>query len=199
VNSFFAVRHRGGLFCFCHVFTSFKSVKLLNDLPFCGKIASKGGEIMEYYPAFICENGHVIQLFSDSCTDRFCTTCGARVISQCPNCNAVIRGSLRGYFGPAPKYTAPAYCKDCGKPYPWTKNAIEATILLLKEERNLADDDRQKLIDILPDAIAEIPRTQLAAIRIRKGIAATGSFVAEGLRQFAIDFGCEFLKKQLDL
>lgn len=154
---------------------------------------------MAHYPAFICENGHVIKSLSDSCTDKFCTICGARVIFKCPNCNIVIRGRSRDTYGFVTEYTAPAYCKDCGKPYPWTRNAIEATVLMLEEETNLAHDERQKIIDILPDVITETPRTQLAAVRIRKAIASAGSFVAEGLRQFAIDFGCELLKKQLDL
>ena len=70
---------------------------------------------------------------------------------------------------------------------------------MLKEEPGLTFDECQKLIDILPDVITETPKTQLAAIRIRKTIATAGKFVAEGLRKFVIDFGCEVLKKQLEL
>lgn len=154
---------------------------------------------MTHYPAFICEKGHVIESLSDSCADKYCTVCGARVISKCPNCGAILRGKSRDAYGYLEAYTAPAYCKDCGKPYPWTKIAIEATVLMLKEETGLADDERQKLIDVLPDVIAETPRTPLAATRIRKAISSAGRFVAEGIRQFVIDCGCEFLKKQLDL
>lgn len=154
---------------------------------------------MSYYPAFICENGHVVKSLSDSCSDKFCSICGARVIHKCPNCNAVIRGHSRETYGFLTEYTAPSYCIDCGKPYPWIVNAIEATALMLKEEPGLTFDECQKLIDILPDVITETPKTQLAAIRIRKTIATAGKFVAEGLRKFVIDFGCEVLKKQLEL
>ena len=154
---------------------------------------------MGHYPAFICENGHTIRTSSDSCNDKFCSTCGARVISKCPNCNSVIRGKERDAYGFAAIYITPAYCKDCGKPYPWIVNAIEATSLMLQEEPELAFDEYQKLIDILPDAITETPRTPLAAVRIRKALTTAGKFVADGLRKFVIDFGCEVLKKQLDL
>ena len=154
---------------------------------------------MSYYPAFICENGHVIRTATDSCTDKFCSACGAHVIHKCPNCNSVIRGKDRDAYGFAAIYITPAYCKDCGKPYPWIVNAIEATALILQEEPGLTFDECQKLIDILPDVVTETPKTQLAAVRIKKAFATAGTFVADGLRKFAIDFGCELLKKQLDL
>lgn len=154
---------------------------------------------MSYYPAFICENGHVVKSLTETCSDKFCSTCGARVISKCPNCNAVIRGRPRETYGFLTEYTTPAYCKDCGKPYPWIVNAIEATALILQEEPGLTFDECQKLIDILPDVITETPKTQLAAVRIKKAFTTAGAFVADGLRKFAIDFGCELLKKQLDL
>ena len=154
---------------------------------------------MSYYPAFICENGHTISSSSDACTDRFCSTCGGRVFNQCPECHKQIRGKYRDSIGLMAKYKVPAYCRDCGKPYPWTKIAIETTVLMLEEEANLTFADRQKLIEVLPDAITETPKTPLAAIRIRKAIETASSFVAEGLRQFVIDFGCELLKNKIGL
>ena len=80
----------------------------------------------------------------------------------------------------------------------WTSASIEATAHLV-EESELDVAAQRKLIEILPDVIAETPKTQLAAYRIQKAICEGSKFVAEGLRQCVIEFGCELLKKQLDL
>ena len=61
-------------------------------------------------------------------------------------------------------------------------------------ESEMDDAAQEKLIESLPDMLAETPRTQLAAVRYKKA-AALGGFLAEGLRDFAVTFGCEaFLK-----
>ena len=153
---------------------------------------------MTYYPAFICENGHEISTLSNSCSDKYCSKCGSRIINRCPHCNGVIRGRPDESYGFITEFEVPTYCRSCGKPYPWTSAAIEATVHLL-EASDLTSVEQQDIVQILPDAISETPRTLLAAVRFKKALASAGSFVAEGLRQFAIDFGCELLKKQLDL
>ena len=91
----------------------------------------------------------------------------------------------------------PAYCRGCGKPYPWTERAIQATIELLAEDDNITADECNRLIEVLPDTISETPRTQLAIVRIKKALKYLGEFAADGIRQFIIDFGCELVKKQL--
>lgn len=154
---------------------------------------------MGHYPAFICENGHCLESLSHSCTDRFCSKCGAPVISKCPNCGSTIRGRSDGSYGFMVEYTVPGYCRDCGKPYPWIDAAIQATVDLLAEDDSMSDKDREKLIEILPDAVTETPRSQLATARIKKALASLGNFAAEGLKQFLLDFGCEIVKQQLGL
>lgn len=98
-----------------------------------------------------------------------------------------------------PEYTRAAYCRNCGKPYPWTKAAIEAATELIEEEEELDDIQRNKLLSSLPDIISETPKTQVAITRFKKALLAAGKFTVDGLRQFAIDFGCELAKKQLGL
>lgn len=153
---------------------------------------------MGNYPAYICRNGHAVSTLSLTCHDKYCAKCGAPVSSRCPSCNSTIRGRSDENVMWSSKYIVPAYCRDCGKPYPWTTAAIEATVCMLQES-DIPSEDQNKLIDILPDAITETPKTQLAAFRFQKAIATGGAFVAEGLRQFAIDFGCELLKKKVGL
>ena len=76
---------------------------------------------------------------------------------------------------------------------------MEAITELVMEDEELQDTAKEALVASLPDVIAETPKTQLATVRVKKALLAAGKFTAEGLRQFAIDFGCEFLKSQLGL
>jgi len=154
---------------------------------------------MGYFPAFICENGHEISTNSNACLDKFCTECGAPVISKCPSCGKTIRGISNGDYGFLCVYHVPAYCPDCGQPYPWTKTAIQATIDMLAEDEDYPEQDRERLVEVIPDIISETPKTKLAAVRVKKALNSLGSFAAEGLRSFLIDFGCEFVKSQIGL
>lgn len=151
---------------------------------------------MEYYPAYICENGHVVSSFEDHCANRYCKLCGAAVAAQCPSCNAVIQGNERGSSG---SYHAPAYCHACGQPYPWIERTIRAVAELLAEDEAITPDECNRLIEVLPDTLAETPRTQLAVARIKKALKHLSSITSEALRQFLIDWACELVKKQLGL
>lgn len=159
---------------------------------------------MGYYDvAQICLNGHCITGAARTCpSDRqnFCDKCGAATIMECPECHADIRGEYQadGLFNFA-AFPVPAYCSNCGKPYPWTKSAMEAVAELIQEDEDMQEAAKEALVASLPDVIAETPRTNLAATRVRKALLAAGRFTADGLRQFAIDFGCELVKQQLNL
>ena len=147
-------------------------------------------------PAYICENGHAVSTTSERCLDRFCSACGSAVISECPSCRAVIRGHRKNECG---YYKVPAYCPDCGSAYPWTQTALQTAIDLLIEDDELPAADREKLVAVLPDVIVETPKSNLAAVRLRKAIKTCTGMVGEALRQLVIDFGCELVKKQLGL
>ena len=59
-----------------------------------------------YDTAQICQGGHVINptsVGSPAHNQRFCHMCGKAAITACPAC------------------TAPSYCHNCGKGYPWTR------------------------------------------------------------------------------
>lgn len=149
----------------------------------------------------ICLNGHVILSDKWIVNDEFCEKCGAKMLDKCPSCGKPIKEwDYGGVFVVGnPEYERAAYCKNCGSPYPWTQSAINATAELLEEEEQLSELERNKLISSLPDIISETPKTQVAIVRFKKALLNIGKFTAEGLRQFAIDFGCELAKKQLGL
>lgn len=154
---------------------------------------------MSYYPAFICENGHAISTLSNICHDRFCTACGTPIISKCPNCQSGIRGKSDEGYAFMIEYKVPAYCPICGKPYPWTIASIEATASLLDVADEVPLADRETLKKLLPDAISQTPRTQLAAAFAKKIADAAGGVIAEGIFQFALNWGCEAFQKFLGI
>ena len=155
-----------------------------------------------YRIAQICLNGHCITDSVDMCpqlSQKFCQKCGAATITACPSCQASIRGDydIPGVITIGYKYKVPSYCYSCGKPYPWTQAAIDATKALIEEEQDLTKLQQSQLVEILPDIITETPKTKLAAARFKKALLAVGKFTAEGLRQFVIYFGCELVKREL--
>ena len=62
----------------------------------------------------VCMNGHVINAAvqnSPEFNKEFCTTCGAKTITKCPNCSSPIPGDLQdtgvlvlGFRTPAPGF-----------------------------------------------------------------------------------------------
>lgn len=156
---------------------------------------------MSDFYAKICLNGHELVESSPLVKEEYCETCGAKIISKCPICKAPIKewhfnGVL--YLG-TPEFEKPLYCRSCGKPYPWTEAALEATMLMIQEDEELSSLERQNLEQSLPDIISETPKTKVASIRIKKALLTAGEFTADALRQFVIDFGCELAKKSIGL
>ncbi len=149
----------------------------------------------------ICQNGHVLIERSPLSKEQFCETCGAKLLSKCPNCQTVIKEWHYGGVAVlgTPKYERPLYCKSCGKPYPWTEAALEATALMIQEDAELSELERKTLEECLPDIISETPKTKVASVRVKKALLTAGEFTVEAVRQFVIDFGCELAKKSLGL
>lgn len=156
-----------------------------------------------YRVAQICLNGHCI---TDSCDvypelrQPFCSKCGSKTITTCPKCSANIRGHyyVEGFFVPS-NYHTPSYCYNCGEAFPWTKAALDATAAIILEEDSLSELQQSNLVEVLPDVIVETPKTSLASTRIKKVLSSAGQFTSDAIRQFVIDFGCEFIKKQLGI
>ena len=157
-----------------------------------------------YQKAEICLNGHLISANSSTINhEEFCSSCGKKTITSCPNCNSMIRGWYKMedvvIFHKKEDFKIPSYCHSCGEPYPWTTNAIKVAELLIAEEEQVSQEEIDKMIEVLSDIIVETPKTQLATVRIKKFISKSSSFVADGLRQFIIDFGCEYVLRSMGM
>lgn len=155
----------------------------------------------KYHTAQICLNGHAITGdISDGTDEKFCSKCGASTIAECPHCKIPIRGSwiIEG-MASFPFTKSPAFCKECGEPYPWTELAKESIRATIEEESEFDSEQKEALVEIIPDIMVETPKTQLGITRIKKSLLVAGKFTAEAIRQFIIDFGCEVAIKKLGL
>lgn len=93
----------------------------------------------------VCLNGHFV-ISSALLTEKtYCEKCGAEMIDRCLSCNSLIKEIEPskivsvGY----PEYELAAYCRHCGKAYPWTQSAIDATADIIAEETSLSSSDKE--------------------------------------------------------
>src|SRR6185437_33106 len=101
----------------------------------------------------------------------FCPDCGDPTIVKCLACGAHIKGAYRGSF--VTETPVPSFCDSCGMSHPWqvsrVANALEALRLQGVDESDVQEVERN-----LPDITRDTPRTQVAALRIRKAIGQAG-------------------------
>ncbi len=150
-----------------------------------------------YDTAQICLNGHVMTKMysSPEFRKKYCEKCGEPTITQCTECKTLIRGSYEGVYGAT--YEVPAYCRSCGKPYPWTKIKIESAEELTNELENLSEEEIKIIKNSINDMVSDTPKTQLATTRFKKLITKAGGFAVNTLRDLVIDIASDTAKKYL--
>jgi hypothetical protein len=95
-----------------------------------------------YERAAVCTRGHVetaiLGARQEAVASR-CETCGAKVLTACPNCEARIRGfyMVPGFIGGGDEYKPPQFCDGCGQPFPWLDR--QGRIYLLE---NMLDEEQ---------------------------------------------------------
>ena len=149
----------------------------------------------------ICENGHIANSSARDNPARnqaHCDQCGSPTITTCPDCETEIRGKYNvpgvvGFFD----YTAPAFCYQCGQPFPWTVAALRAAEDLTDEMDALSDDEKVSLKKTLPDLVRETPRARVAQTRFKKLMNKAGGEAAAGIRSLLTDIVSETVRKAL--
>src|SRR5579862_2867577 len=100
-----------------------------------------------YDTAQICRAGHVINTMATrfpAHNQPYCDKCGEATMTTCGLCKAPIRGSyLAPGFLTSSNYPAPAFCYQCGGPYPWTERRLRAARELAEEAEGLDDDEKE--------------------------------------------------------
>lgn len=115
----------------------------------------------------------------------FCSTCGAPTLDACDHCKA-----------PIPKGHRPAYCGQCGRPFPWTETALAAA-KEYADELSLSSEETTALKSTLDDLAVDSPRTELAANRFKKVLQKIGPVAGDALKTIAVNFVTEAGKKAL--
>jgi len=168
--------------------------------------------------AQVCENGHLRNSDTSTHSAKnedFCSICGAKVISACPHCGSQLRGA---YYMNKPIYSGtmcnvlegrklsshisgykdvkisntvdvPAYCHNCGKPYPWTEATLQTAEHIIDMLDELTPDQKKQLVDFIPDIIVETPQSRYAALVYAKFL--------DGLQGLAVDCFKDWLKKNV--
>ena len=153
--------------------------------------------------ALVCLNGHMI---NDSINKnpelntKFCEQCGEANISECPKCEAMIRGNIHyehiiggGLFDP------PLYCHNCGEPYPWMSRRLDA----LKEAimyTELDDSDKKIFTESIVDVTSENPKTKLSVLKIKNiGAKIGGSLWNDIISPLIVEIASETAKKAFGL
>lgn len=154
-----------------------------------------------YDTAQVCLNGHTITECASLAPERmsaFCEECGASTITQCPSCNQPIRGR---YYVPElaswSEYKPPAFCPNCGRPYPWTERRLAIARSMAESLPGLSGDERDLLTTDLNDLARDTPATPLAVSRLKKLLARVGAETAGMLKSVLVDVLTEATKKAI--
>ncbi len=140
----------------------------------------------------------------------FCPICSSSTICECPNCHKKIQGCLHtayqvsnfarpldfpdSYEGyPAysninecvnidAPYIVPAYCYNCGLPFPWTKATIDEANRLISISEELSADEISRINELFPDLLTERPHTVSSAITVSRILSAASPFLRDSLK-----------------
>jgi hypothetical protein len=155
-----------------------------------------------YLTAEACPNGHVsTSRIEDSpeLREQYCSKCGEETMTQCPNCDANIRGhyDVEGVLILGGQFEPPAHCHNCGRPFPWTERRIDAAAELLEAGGAVSADEVQQFRADLDTLTKETPKTQAASLRVKAVLGKAGDAVATGVREIVVDVLSEAAKKAI--
>ena len=112
-----------------------------------------GNDDARFYAGQICRKGHVQSSDGKNPVQdgEHCQQCGNAIITACPHCEAPIRGQDLWLNH---EYVRPSFCYKCARPYPWQEERLNTARELLYHDDKLAQEDRDKLWDLLKDVMS---------------------------------------------
>jgi hypothetical protein len=154
-----------------------------------------------YDTAQVCLNGHLVNHSYHSSPEfnqNFCDKCGEQTIIHCPDCKAEIRGDYQAenVFFPGP--TEPnRFCHQCGKPFPWTRKALQSAKELADEFESLSPNEREELKKSLDELVKDSPSAEVAGFRFKKLMKKAGAGSIDVMKSVISDFLSETVKKSV--
>ncbi|HQU45786.1 MAG TPA: DUF2321 domain-containing protein [Pirellulales bacterium] len=157
-----------------------------------------------YELGMACLNGHAVNSAADTNpvqNAKCCAKCGEETITACEQCGANIRGNydVPGVISIGFGWTPPAYCHDCGGPYPWTLRSKDAISAAIDAIDDLYPDEREQLRKSIPDILTETPMSQVAALRFKKAIARIGAVGGKVMTDVLAKVAAEVVKESLGI
>lgn len=151
-----------------------------------------------YTNAQVCLNGHAItsDVSNADFMEKFCSQCGEPTITNCPGCNTPIRGiyEMENVLDFS-EYTPPAYCYNCGNPFPWTKRALAAACELIDGMEELEPNEREKFKNSLTEVSQNTPKATVSANHIAKYIKRTAPTMQEAFKSVMYDITAKVAKR----
>jgi hypothetical protein len=92
---------------------------------------------------------------------------------------------------------APSYCRNCGSPFPWTKEKLNAAKELAELLDELTPEEQEQLKMSLNDLVKDGPRTVVATTRFKRLISKTSPEIISGFRDILVDVVSETVKKAI--
>jgi uncharacterized protein DUF2321 len=83
-----------------------------------------------------------------------------------------------------PPYSIPAFCHECGEPYPWTQSKLEAAKEQIEMEQSLSVEDKVALTTDIEDIAHDSPRAGNAAKRVKAILQKVGGTAGPMLQGF---------------
>ena len=151
----------------------------------------------------VCVNGHVItnraKLFPET-KKKFCDICGSETIMACTNCQSTLPGdyhlpahSPSGYVDfDAPPYP-PAFCSDCGNPYPW----ITGIRKIVFDDKSLTETEQVELIAALEELIKDTNKASADLPKYKRLFSKISKKTTELLQPILVNITSEVAKKLL--
>jgi len=96
-------------------------------------------------------------------------------------------------------YRLPRFCYQCGQPYPWTQERLQAAGQLAEELEGLSEQERDVLKKSLNELVQDTPATEVAALRVKKVLRKAGEAGAEIFKKILVDVLSETAKKALGM
>jgi hypothetical protein len=169
-------------------------------LPNTGSRQMDSTEFGRYATAAVCSRGHPLTGdIERHPSAKFCSECGAEVITSCPGCGNPIRGH---YLPPGvPEiggvYTPPSFCFSCGSQFPWTAEKLTAASDLADELEDITPEERTKLKTAIEEVAGGGPRAEAGAARIKRMLGKATTTVGQALWRITVEVASDAARKIL--